>query len=148
MFYHPLPHRIFIYVASLLFAILSIVGPSLTYYFFELSVQRSGSELYVALSVNLLILISWLYTIRCTYLSYLFLKTIKYKIRYDELGASIENSNCDVRYRWDELANYKEYNDMDILSILDTENKPIVMLWKYSPSFNEFVKEWSVKSGI
>ena len=148
MFYHPLPHRIFIYIASLFFAILSFVGVGLTYYFFELSVQRSGKDFYAAVAFSLVILISWLYAIRCTYFSYLFLKTIKARIIYDEDGVLIETSNSDIRYGWDELINYKEYNDMDILSILDSKNKPIVMLWKCSPSFRGFVNMWVVKSGI
>lgn len=148
MFYHPFPHRVFIYVASSFFAVLSIVGVGSTYYFFELALKRTGADLYAALAVSFLILVSWLYAIRCTYLSYMFLKTIKSKIIYDEQGASIETSDSNVRYRWDELVHYKEYNDMDILSIMDAEKKPIVMLWKYSPNFRDFVKVWATKCGI
>ena len=148
MFSHPLPHRIFIYIASFMFLLLALSGGWLTYYFFELSWHRSGSDLFAALSVCVLILVSWLYAIRCTYISYQFLKTINNKVIFDEDSVLIETANGESQYSWSQLGKYKEYKDMDVLSIIGKDNLPIIMLWKYSPNFENFVKVWMVKSGI
>ena len=70
------------------------------------------------------------------------------QVIFDEDSVLIETANGESQYSWSQLGKYKEYKDMDVLSIIGKDNLPIIMLWKYSPNFENFVKVWMVKSGI
>lgn len=95
-----------------------------------------------------IISVSWLYTVRCAFISAKFLKTIDAQLIYDEEGVSIENSKGSKYFKWNELTKYKEYNDMDVLALMDSQGKNIMMLWSYAPKFKNFVEQWTRQSGI
>ncbi len=148
MYHHPLLHKIFIYISSAMFFALAIGGAGLTAFFFLLYLGKIESDLHSNLILVMIIFVSWLYCIRCAYLASLFLRTINFKLTYDENGVEVEGSNNKIRFKWHELKNYKEYSDMDVLALLDANKRPIIMLWQYAPGFKKFVQKWIEKCGI
>ncbi|MFY8299974.1 hypothetical protein AAEU28_14500 [Pseudoalteromonas sp. SS15] len=148
MYHHPLLHKIFIYISTAMFFALAISGAGLTAFFFLLYLGEIESNLHSSLFLVIIILVSWVYCIRCAYLASVFLKTINFKITYNDSGVEIEGSNEKIYFKWHDLKNYKEYSDMDVLALLDSNKKTIIMLWQYAPGFNKFVQKWIEKCGI
>jgi hypothetical protein len=136
--YHSKAIRILAYFCGFILLPLFAFGVVLPFYFLAIYFGVVHSDLHANEVLILLFSFIGLYFVRCFFLLYRFLTTLKVSLNYDENGISLMNGNDKVFFPWEELSGSKDHRDCQIFSVIGPDKQHIVSLWDYATNIQNF----------
>lgn len=143
---HSKATRILAYVCALLLLPVYVVAP-ISLIILTLKRFHSADKP----TVIFLVLLSVGMTYLCGKYFYLlvrFIKTIKKKVTFDDIGVVIENDAQLQKYSWHELRTSREYPSCQIFCLIDAGGKHLFSIWEYANGYREFRQKIHKEVGI
>jgi hypothetical protein len=69
-------------------------------------------------------------------------------VDYDNAGFNITNNECTKSYNWNEVTSIKDYPSVQILKVIGSESKPILIIDYMCFGYDEFRDALNVHNGI
>lgn len=130
MLYNPTWLRVILYLAIILFPVLSI-------YMFALSLDEfRANEIIKSLGYLFLALgVGWI-----SLYGFILYKYVLVRVNYDDAGFTVELSNKVNKYSWNDIGDIKDYNVAELIRLYDNNGKTILILEYKMPGINTFLE--------